>query len=139
MLEIAAREADIVAIMAAPITTGTIVDDPSTRLEASFAERVRWVREAAGDRFQRLELSLVASLLPSDNRLQTAETLARTRGWGTVSTQDVLAMPQFLIGTAAQMADDLRARRESLGFAYIVIADRDLEAALPLVEQLTGT
>ena len=139
MLEIAAREADVVAIMAAPITSGAIGDDPRTRLQASFAERVGWVREAAADRFEWLELSLVASLLPSDDRSQTAATLARTRGWDTLSTPDVLAMPQFLIGTAAQMADDLCARRESLGFSYIVIADRDLEAALPLVERLAAT
>jgi probable F420-dependent oxidoreductase len=138
MLAIAAREADIVAIMAAPITTGTITDDPSTRLAASFAERVQWVREAAGDRFEELELSQVVSVIPSDDRSKTAESLAHERGWDGLSTADVLAMPQFLIGTTDQMADDLRARRERLGFSYLVFADRSLEAAALLVERLTG-
>src|SRR5579859_4049997 len=68
MLELPAREADIVGIMAAPITSGSIADDPSTRLAASFGERVRWVREAAGDHFEKLELSVVASVRPSDDR-----------------------------------------------------------------------
>jgi probable F420-dependent oxidoreductase len=139
MLELAAREADIVAIMAAPITTGAIADDPNTRLAASFAERVGWVRDAAGDRFPRVELSMVVSLLPSDDRSTAAESLARDRGWDAFSKQDVLDMPQFTIGTPDQMADDLRALRERLGFSYIVVTDRYLEDAAPLVRRLTGT
>jgi probable F420-dependent oxidoreductase len=139
MLSIAAREADIVAIMAAPITTGSITDDPSTRLAASFAERVQWVRAAAGERFEQIELSQVVSIAPSDDRAQTAASFINERGWAGLSTDDVLAMPQFLIGSTEQMAEDLRARREQLGFSYLVIADRSLEAAAPLVERLTGT
>jgi probable F420-dependent oxidoreductase len=139
MLTIAAREADIVAIMAAPITSGTITDEPSTRLAASFAERIEWVREAAGERIEKIELSQVVSVIPSDDRARTAAALIDERGWDGVSIDDVLAMPQLLIGTTEQMAEDLRVRREQLGFSYLVIADSSLAAAAPLVEQLTGT
>lgn len=138
MLRLAAREADIVAIMAAPITTSTITEEPSTRLAANFAERVQWVREAAGDRFDDIELSMVVTLITSDDRSKTAESLMHERGWDGMSIDDVLAMPQLVIGTPQQMADELCARRERLGFSYLVITDRSLDTAGPLVERLRG-
>jgi hypothetical protein len=61
MLELAAREADIIGIMSSPIRDGAIDPDPGARGEARMAEQVGWIRQAAGPHFDTLDLSVVAS------------------------------------------------------------------------------
>ena len=139
MLELAAREADIVAIMAAPITTGSIADDPRTRLEANFAEKVAG---SAPPPATASSTSSSAWSCPSCRATIAPPPPPRSpadRSWNALSAPDVLDMPQFLIGTPGEMADALRRRRERLGISYLVVADRDLETAAPLVKQLTGS
>jgi probable F420-dependent oxidoreductase len=139
MLELAAREADIVGIMASPIRGGVIAADPSARIEARMVEQADWIRQAAGPRFEALELSVVASMLVSDDRRRDAQELAERRGWQGVTADAVLDMPAVLIGTMDQISEDLRARRNRLGLSYFIFADRDLDSAAPLVERLSGT
>ncbi len=139
MLELAAREADIIGIMGSPIRNGVISGNPSARLEARMAEQVGWIRQAAGPRFDVLELSVVASILVTDNRRRDAREFAARRGWHGVTADAVLDMPAVLIGTIDQICADLVARRNRLDVSYFIFADRDLESAAPLVERLSGT
>ena len=122
MLRLAAREADIVALGVAP-----------TASEAEVAEKVGWLREAAGDRFEHIELNMnmmavgqqmpryVASQLGVD-----AETFGRS---GAASA---------LVGSTQVMCDTLERRRETLGMSYIVVSDELMEALAPVVERLAG-
>jgi probable F420-dependent oxidoreductase len=139
MLELAAREADIVGIMSSPIRDGAIDGAASVRLEARMAEQVDWIRQAAGPRFEALELSVVASMLATDDRRRGAEQFARMRGWHGVTADAVLDMPAVLIGTIEQISEDVCARRDRLGLSYLVFSDRDLDSTAPLVEGLSGT
>ena len=139
MLELAAREADIIGIMGSPIRDGVIDGDPSARMEARMAEQVDWIRQAAGPRFEALELSVVASMLVSDDRRRHAQAFAERRGWHAVTGDAVLDMPAVLIGTIDQICEDLRARRNRLDLSYFIFADRELESAAPIVERLSGT
>jgi alkanesulfonate monooxygenase SsuD/methylene tetrahydromethanopterin reductase-like flavin-dependent oxidoreductase (luciferase family) len=139
MLELAARDADIIGIMSSPIRGGAIDSDPSARPEERIVQQVEWIRRAAGARFQSLELSVVASLLVTDDRRRGAREVAELRGWDGVAVDAVLRMPTLLIGTLDQISEDLRARRDRLGLSYFIFSDRDLEAAAPLVERLSGT
>jgi alkanesulfonate monooxygenase SsuD/methylene tetrahydromethanopterin reductase-like flavin-dependent oxidoreductase (luciferase family) len=140
MLAIAAREADTIGLLAAPIAGGVVAydDDPSTRAPERMAQQVDWVREAAGDRFERIELSTMVSPVVADDRRAAAEALASARGWAGLPAEAVLAMPSILIGGVDAMEDDLRARRERLGLSYPVVRDRDMEAFAPLVARLAG-
>jgi hypothetical protein len=104
-----------------------------------MAEQVDWIRLAAGPRFEALELSVVASLLVTNDRLRDAQELAERRGWQGVTADAVLDMPAVLIGTIDQISEDLRARRTRLDLAYFIFTDRDLESAAPLVERLSAT
>ncbi len=49
------------------------------------------------------------------------------------------AAPLALIGTAPEIADTLRRRREELGFSYIVVHEAEFEALAPVVAELAGT
>jgi probable F420-dependent oxidoreductase len=139
MLELGAREADIIGIMASPIRNGVIDSDPSARLEARMAEKVGWIRHAAGPRFEALELSVLASMLVTNDRRRDAREFAEYRGWHGVTADSVLDMPAVLIGTIDQISEDIRARRNRVDLSYFIFADRDLESAAPLVERLSGT
>lgn len=122
LLELAAREADIIALGVAP-----------TEPESGVAERIEWIRDAAGSRFEQLELNLnlmaVGQQVPSWIASQmglTAEMLAQS---GAASA---------LIGTIDEMVETLQRRRESLGISYIVVADELAEGLAPVVERLAG-
>jgi len=122
LLELAGREADIIAL-------GTAPTDP----ESAVAERIGWIRDAAGSRFDQLELNL--SLMAVGNQVPrwiagqmglTAEKLARA---GAVSA---------LTGTIDEMVQTLQRRRERLGISYIAVADELMEGLAPVVERLAG-
>ena len=136
ILSLAGREADIVSVNF-DLSSGTI----GTQLGASAtagatAEKLRWVAEAAGDRFDDIELSHTAYLsMLTDDRDAVAAGFGS--GFGLDGGQ-VLAMPNFLIGTVAQIADELERRRDELGFSYVVVGGECYEAMAPVVARLAG-
>jgi len=122
LLELAAREADIIAL-----------GIPPTEPEAGVAERIGWIREAAGSRLEQLELNLnlmaVGQQVPrwiSSQMGLSAESLARS---GAISA---------LTGTTDEMVETLQRRRESLGISYIVVGDELMDGLAPVVERLAG-
>ena len=102
-----------------------------------MAEKVAVVREAAGPRFDDLELSVVLSLAVTEHPVEAAQALAQARGWD-LAPEDVLDMPSVALGSPVALEETLLARRERLGLSYFVVADQSLEAAAPLVARLTG-
>ena len=139
MLSIAAREADIIGLQTTSTSRGVMIDDPSGRLAQAVSQRVEHVRQVAGERFSRIELSMVATVVFAEQRRQAAERLVRERGWSGVSAEQVLEMPSVFIGSLEHVADEMRARRERYGFSYYVILDRAVHAVAPLVARLAGT
>jgi probable F420-dependent oxidoreductase len=139
MLSIAAQHADIVGILPAPLSRGKLVDPVESRLVQSVDRQIDIVRQAAGPRFAQLELSVFATFAPASDRIDAARQLAQQRGWQDVPAEAVLDMPSVLIGSEDQMIDDLQRRRERFGLSYIVVRDRQLSEAAPLVARLTDT
>jgi probable F420-dependent oxidoreductase len=137
ILSLAGREADIVSVNF-DLSSGSIGPHLGvTATAGATAEKVGWVREAAGDRFGDLELSHTAYLtMVTDDRDAVAAGLGS--GFG-LDAEQVLAMPNFAIGTVAQIADELQRRRDELGFSYVVVGGECHEAMAPVVERLTGT
>ena len=132
------NKADIVAVTA-NLAAGEVGPDAIADVTAErFDEKLGWVRDAAGDRFDALELNvLVMSAQLTDDRDTAREATAALFGM----TPDAVAeSPILLMGTPAQIADDLRARRERWGFSYVVVQGHDTaEALAPVVAELTGT
>jgi probable F420-dependent oxidoreductase len=138
MLTLAGREADMVGILTSSVASGTLSDDPTERLAASVQQKIEWIREGAGNRFPEIELSLVPTIVITDDRQGWVEQHIAQHSWQGISVQDVLDMPSRFIGTLDQITDDMLARREQYGFSYYVIADEWMETAAPLVERLSG-
>ncbi len=122
LLSLAAREADIVALGVSP-----------TEPEASVAEKIGWLRAAAGDRFERIELNInlaaVGQQVPRYIATQLNLTAASLAG---------LDAPSVLLGTTDEMCDTLLRRRDRLGISYVMVADELMEPMAPVVERLTG-
>jgi probable F420-dependent oxidoreductase len=137
LLTLAAQEADIVGLTGIIFRRGGAERDLSGFKAAAVDERLRLVREAAGDRYDKLELNaLVQRVLPTDDRQSAAEEL--TRRWPELSVDDVLQSPFVLVGSIDQMAEDLHARRERWGISYYVVHEFSLDALAPLVARLAG-
>jgi probable F420-dependent oxidoreductase len=133
VLGLAAREANIVGFLEMQ-PRGDV--DLATGTEAGLTEKVGWVREAAGDRFDALELAmLVTDLAVTDDRPAAAERLAGGRA---VSAAQVLASPYSLIGSVEEIVEELLALRERHGISYISVLHRHMEAFAPVVARLAG-
>ena len=137
MLMLAAREASIVGLVPRARRDGGGLDRGDFS-EAAMRQKVAWVREAAGDRLESLELHmLIQAVVVTDDRTAAAERLAAR--FGGVSSDLVLESPYVLLGTVAEICATLRQRREQYGISYITVFDRDAETFAPVVEHLTGT
>ena len=138
MLALAAREANIVGILPKALPDGTISEEITERLSTTMAQKIEWIRQAAGERFDDLELNMVITPVFTEQRRQRAEQLASERGWSGIAAGDVLDMPSIFIGTPDQIAEDLLRRRERFGFSYFVVSDVSMEAFAPVVSRLAG-
>jgi probable F420-dependent oxidoreductase len=136
ILTLAGREADIVSVNF-DLRSGSIgTQVGATGTAGATAEKVGWVREAAGDRFDEIELSYTAYLtMVTDDRDAVAAGLGS--GFG-LTAEQVLAMPNFAIGTVGQIAGELERRRDELGLSYVVVGGECHEAMAPVVARLAG-
>jgi probable F420-dependent oxidoreductase len=133
-LSLAAREADIVGLAPRP-------GDPRSFTAAATEEKIRWVREAAGDRFEALELNVYPSggpvVVTDDSRGTAAERVDRFRQQGVeLTVEDVLASPHVFVGSVAGLTEKLLALRERFGISSVMLDD--IEATAPVVEALAG-
>jgi probable F420-dependent oxidoreductase len=137
LLTLAAKEADIVGLSGITFRRGGTEPDLSGWRVAGVDARVRLVREAAGDRYDRLELNaLVQRVVVTEDRRQAAEELARR--WPQLSPEEILQSPYVLIGTVDQLVEDLQARRERWDISYYVIFEPYIDAFAPVVARLAG-
>jgi probable F420-dependent oxidoreductase len=133
MLAFAARHADIVSIVMSSRREGGLMMDINT---ATVAEKIARVREAAGERFDRIELNvLLQGVYVTNDRQAAAEELAVV--WETPATM-LLDSPYLLLGTVDEIVAILQQRREELGISYYSVFDRHSEAINPVVERLAG-
>jgi alkanesulfonate monooxygenase SsuD/methylene tetrahydromethanopterin reductase-like flavin-dependent oxidoreductase (luciferase family) len=135
ILALAARRADTVAVgglMQAPHRP------PGTfqLLNASQTdERIAFIRSQAGDRAAVPELNvLVQMVVVTPDRRATAAKLAAE--FGTLGQDDVLQSPYLLLGTAAEIAAQLREHRERFGFSSVTVHEPYMTAFAPVIEQL---
>jgi probable F420-dependent oxidoreductase len=125
VLTIAARNADIIGL------TGSKVRD----VEDPFAERADFVRNAAGDRFDSLELNLAITAMPRDG--ETEPDLKLTRSYSPeLSDEEILSMPSVLTGSPAEIADTLSAYREKYGVSSFTVQDNNIANFSKVIAEL---
>jgi probable F420-dependent oxidoreductase len=114
VLTIAAQHADIIGFTGGGLPDGSGTDP--------MAERVDFVRGAAGDRFADLELNLAITAVPTDSSGIPDLTLTRAYFPG-ASDEQLMAMPTVLSGTPTDIIDTLRRLRDSYGVTYFTVQD----------------
>lgn len=135
MLSLAGQEADIVSILPTLLPAGGAHNDAEITTVA-VAEKVEVIRQAAGDRISAIELNvLTQAIIVTDNRQAGMERLRTERG---LPPEDWLDTPYVYLGSAGEIADELRACREQLGISYFVMFDDFMDDFAPVVAELAG-
>ncbi|MEV4798610.1 TIGR03621 family F420-dependent LLM class oxidoreductase [Nonomuraea sp. NPDC049421] len=130
MIRLAAREADVVnlTLRVLPDGSGPDVRDGG---RAALEARLAVVKEAAGDRYPRLELG---------TSVMAVGELKADESWSAARTAPLEGTPQLLLGTRHDIADRLRHWRDEQDLSYFVLHhERDLPAFEPVAEELAGT
>ena len=137
VLSFAAREADIVGINAT-LTSGAIGTEAISTMTAEAVDaKVAIVRDAAGGRFDDIEMNIRAFMVNvTDDRTAAVAAIAGAVG---VEPPMIEESPFALIGSPQQLIEDLIARRERWGFSYVIVGAEDLEPFAPVVGALSGT
>jgi probable F420-dependent oxidoreductase len=135
LLSMAAREAQIVSIVPRVKAEGTGLDadDVGSR---SFAEKLAWVREAAGARLAGLELNTLIQSVVVGGPRAGAELMARR--WD-VTPDWVLDSPYALVGEISDIEDRLLEMREVYGVSYITVFEEALDEFAGVVARLAST
>lgn len=134
-LRIAAREADIVGFIPGFSPAGRPIARQAT--ESALADRVAIVREAAGERFERLELKVfVADAGVTGGDQPIGASLAA--GLKSLGPALVGGSPYLMYGSVAALSDRLLERRERTGISGYSIRASSMEALAPVVASLAG-
>jgi probable F420-dependent oxidoreductase len=153
MLRLAAREADIVGINVdlrsdatktsnTPVIGGVITAVAArTGTSSAVDQKVGWVRDAAGDRFDQLEFNVTGFVTRVTDDVDA--TAAEIGGRIGLRADETLDLAFVLIGDTERIVDTLVERRERFGINYWTFPMRAVpdayEALTPIVERLAGT
>lgn len=113
MLTLAAREADIIA--------------PIAQKPEELEEKISWIQEAAGERFEHLTFS--QSIF--DIELTDSPVAASSLLQGEIS-------PASRSMTREQAVEYLEEQREKYGFSYFYLRERQMENFAPILTRLNG-
>jgi probable F420-dependent oxidoreductase len=140
-LTLAAREADLVGL--APRILSGQRADPTSLTWAAAEEKIGWVREAAGDRFDDLVFNVYPSTSPiivtDDLHGEARKVIDRlkSRTGVELSEQDIVDSPHLFIGSIDRFVEKFSELRGRLGISSFLVGD--LGDLGPVVERLAGT
>jgi probable F420-dependent oxidoreductase len=137
VLSLAARHADIVGVN--PSLRSGAVDGETAKSAVAelYDQRIAWIKEAAGPRFDALELQALTFIVAVGGDVdEVAKAIAP--GFG-ISEQQAREVPIALVGSVEQICDQLVERRERWGLSYWVVHDAEMEAFAGVIDRLAGT
>jgi len=137
VLGIAGELADIVSVnfnnSSGAVGAGSI----SSSTEDETAKKIQWIKDGAGERFDRIELEYATYFISVEGRSEiTAEAVSKRTG---LEIDALKRFPHAAVGSVDEICEELIRRREEYGFSYITFGDAHLDAVLPIVERLAGT
>jgi alkanesulfonate monooxygenase SsuD/methylene tetrahydromethanopterin reductase-like flavin-dependent oxidoreductase (luciferase family) len=118
LLAVAARLADSVGVGFSVWRSEVTEVQPD-----EIVEKIAWIREAAGQRFEQIELGY---------------TVFRTVLTDGTPDPGLPRSPHVLAGTVDQIVEEILARRERYGFSYVQVMEQQMDAFAPVVERLAG-
>ena len=137
VLSTAARLADIVGVNP-NVGEGKVGPEAIASMSADATdEKLGWVRDAAGARFDDIEISILKFVtIVTDDRGTVAGKVGGAMG---MDASTLLASPHTMVGSAEQIADELTEQRERWQGSYVTVQSDALEAFAPVVAALAGT
>ena len=137
MLALAAREADIVGIATDNRVRDREVGGNPGLSRESVVRQVEWVREAAGERIDAIELNLrVLGVCVAPDRVDAAATVAGELG---VEPDVLRDSPFVFVGPVEEIHEQMLRQREELGISYYTVSQRYADQLTPLVTRVAGT
>jgi probable F420-dependent oxidoreductase len=137
VLRLAGKEADIVGINPNLRKGAVTADALQTATAEGTKQKIEWVREGAGDRFDDIELQIRYFLgAITDDAEGFAEAVAG--GFG-MSGKDALESGVALCGTVEECVERLQQRREEWGVSYVIFGADQVDQFAPVVAKLAGT
>src|ERR1700744_996008 len=133
LLAFAGREADIVSMSSVPF----VARNPDGLDPQAVAQRrIDVVRDAAGDRYSRLEIegSPYFTAITEDPEAALAEAAGSTG----IPAEVLREHPNVMIGSLETVVQMLYSRRESLGVNYVTVQQSQIESFAPVVARLHG-
>jgi probable F420-dependent oxidoreductase len=140
VLQLAGRVADIVAFNV-DNRTGKLAPENIERTTAGpTLEKIGWIREAAADRFEQIELEIGAhfTFVTPDVEGTLSQLGAMTFGMFDLPPEDTLQHPHALIGDVDRICDIIEERRETFGFNRVTVLEHTIESFAPVVDRLSG-
>ncbi|MBI2324703.1 MAG: TIGR03621 family F420-dependent LLM class oxidoreductase [Chloroflexi bacterium] len=134
LLALAGREADIVAILGLFDREGRLRDPREATIDAA-REKIGWVRQAAAERFDRIELSMFQDVVLTDDPERTIDELAKERG---VPREHIALSIYRPIGTIAQVRAHILRLAADLHVTYFTLRGPHVDDLAPVVRELTG-
>jgi probable F420-dependent oxidoreductase len=136
VLALAAREADIVSFNFNNRSGVIGPDGVNSSTADCTAEKVDWVKEAAGDRYDEIELEIGAYFtFVTDQKETVSDGMAAAFG---LTGDEMRAHPHGLFGSPDEIVDELERRRELYDISYVTVNDIAMEDFAPVVARLTG-
>jgi probable F420-dependent oxidoreductase len=137
VLSIAAREADIIGVNP-NLRAGYVGPEVAQSATGDkYRERLQWIRAAAGDRFDDIELQCLTFMVSiTDDSQSMYESIAPMFG---LTPDEAREVPIALAGTVDEIVDVLQQRREEYGFSYVVVHEPEMDDFGAVVERLAGS
>ena len=136
VLTVAGAQADIVGLNPR-LTEGRVGPEAiASAAPARYDERLEWVRQGAGDRFDDLEiqgLTFLVRVVPDGRRV-----LEETAAMFAMPPEEAADVPIALIGSVEEICEALERRRQRWSMTYWVVHEADIDAFAPVVAALSG-
>jgi probable F420-dependent oxidoreductase len=137
ILSLAAQKADIVGINPKIVARSINPKSMATAAADVVDQKLAWVKEAAGDRLDQIELQMqVFVTAVTDDPAPIAENLSKAFG---LPPEVILQAPYFQLGTIDSIVENLQGLRDRWGISYIAFQQDATAAVAPIVERLAGT
>jgi len=137
VLSTAARMADIVGVNP-NVGEGTVGAEAIKSMSADATEeKLSWVRAAAGDRFDDIEISILKFVtIVTDDQQAVAEKVGGGMG---MDAATIKASPHTMVGSPEQLIDELSEQRDRWQASYVTVQSDALDSFAPIVAALAGT
>lgn len=133
VLSYAAREADIVGLDPRAFRDGG--HDLSDVTESAIDQKIAWIREAAGERWTKLEINVIVFGVDPQYGRRSGSSPALSHP---ITEEEMARSPHYLLGNTDEIADQLIYRRERWGINYLAIKPAHMDVLAPVIARLAG-